>query len=225
LLATVSHDLRSPLSAISISAKLLLRLRVSADEAMMRRQAETIGRAANRMSRLIDDLLTASTIDAGRLAVSPHPGRIEQIVAEAIELFAFVAAEDGLQIDASIASGLPDVICDHDRIHQVLANLVGNAAKFTPPGGRITITAAARGDEVHVSVIDTGPGIPEATQPHLFERYWKGDVAANRPGGVGLGLYICRGIVESHGGRIWAESTPGKGAAFTFSIPVAGSRA
>lgn len=222
LLATVSHDLRSPLSAITISSRLLLRMQLTSEEPLIRRQAETISRAALRMSRLIDDLLTASTIDAGQLSISTQPHRLEQIIAEAVDLLAFVAVENELQIGAKLPSELPEVTCDHDRIHQVLANLISNAVKFTPPGGRITVEATARGDVVDVSVIDTGPGIPEANLAHLFERYWKGDPATGRQGGVGLGLYICRGIVESHGGRIWVESRPGEGARFTFSIPIAG---
>ena len=222
LLATVSHDLRSPLSAISISAKLLLRMLVSAEEATARRQAETISHAADRMSRFIDDLLTASTIDAGRLAMTTRAERIEAIVAEALDMFAFVAADSGLQITTVVPTGLPDVRCDRDRIHQVLANLIGNATKFTPAGGTITIEVAPHGGEVHVSVIDTGPGIPEDIQPHVFESYWKGAAAASGRRGVGLGLFICKGIVEGHGGRIWVENAPGKGARFTFSIPIAG---
>jgi len=221
LLATVSHDLRSPLSAISISAKLLLRT-LAPEEATAHKQAETISHAAERMSRFIDDLLTASTIESGRLTVTTRPERIEQIIGETIDAFTIIGAECSLQVDAKLAPGLPDVLCDRDRIHQILANLVGNATKFTPPGGRITIEVARHGDDVHVSVIDTGPGIPEDVQPHVFERYWTG--GPNNRRGVGLGLYICKGIIDSHGGRIWVESTPGAGARFTFSIPVAESR-
>jgi PAS domain S-box-containing protein len=220
VLATVSHDLRSPLSAIAISSRLLQRMLVAEEEATARRQAETIGRAADRMSRLIDDLVTASTIEAGRLTVIPHRSRIEQIVAEAIEMFTFVAADNGLAIDAQVPSGLPEVLCDHDRVHQVLANLVGNATKFTPAGGQITIEVARHGDEVWVSVVDTGPGISADTQPHIFERYWKEERASGRRG-AGLGLFISKGIVDSHGGRIWVEGTVGTGARFTFSLPVA----
>jgi signal transduction histidine kinase len=224
LLATVSHDLRSPLSAIAISAKLLLRM-LASEEASARKQAETISHAAERMSRFIDDLLTASTIEAGHLTVTRRPDRIEAIIGETIETFAAIGAESSLQLDVKLASGLPEVLCDRDRIQQILANLVGNATKFTPPGGRITIEAARHGDEVQISVIDTGPGIPDDIQLHVFERYWKGGPGANSRRGVGLGLYICKGIVDSHKGRIWVESTPGRGAKFTFSIPVAGESA
>ena len=218
LLETVSHDLRGPLSAISVSSSLLRRLLMSTDEHLARKQAETIQRAADRMTRIIDDLLTASTIEAGRLAVSARAERIEPIVAEAVELYAQVAAESSLQLDTHVPSGLPDVLCDRERVHQVLSNLVGNAAKFTPPGGRITIELARLDDHVEVSVVDTGPGIAADAVPHIFDRYWKGAVGMR---GVGLGLYICRGIVESLGGRIWVDGTPGDGARFTFTLPVA----
>lgn len=222
LLATVSHELRSPLSAITISSKLLLRLSRSTEQVAVGRQAETIGRAADRMRRFIEDLLTASTIEAGRLTVATRPERIEPIIAEASDMFASVVAESSLQLDTQVPAGLPEVLCDRDRIHQVLANLVGNAAKFTPPGGRITIEVEQRGDQVQISVVDTGPGIPTDMLTHVFERYWKGDPANSRRG-VGLGLYICKGIVESHGGQIWIESTPGAGARFSFTIPIAAS--
>jgi PAS domain S-box-containing protein len=220
LLATVSHDLRSPLSAIAVSAKLLIRLLTAADEATSRRQAETISRAAARMTRFVDDLLTASTLEAGRLTVTLRRERLEPIVAEALDQLAPVAAESELTITSELAAGLPEVLCDRDRVHQVLANLLANAAKFTPPGGRITVAVARHGNEVQISVSDTGRGIPAAVIPHVFEQFWTADGEAGRRG-IGLGLYICRGIVDSHGGRIWVDSPPGAGARLTFSLPVA----
>jgi len=222
LLETVSHDLRSPLSAITISAKLLSRMLASSEQTLARRQAETISRATQRMTRLIDDLLTASTIDAGRLTMAMSAERIEEIVTDAAETFEPVAAESSLQLVVMASAGLPEVLCDRDRIHQVLANLLGNATKFTPAGGRITIEVEQRGSEVQISVTDTGPGIPNDMLPNVFEHYWRGNLKSGA--GLGLGLYICKGIIGSHGGRIWAESSPGEGARFIFTVPVAGAR-
>lgn len=218
VLAVVSHDLRGPLSAISLSAKLLLRV-LPEEETTARKPAETIGRAAVRMSRLIDDLLCASTIEAGRFTVITRPEPIERIVAEAIDELAVSVAESSLQLDSKLPPGLPDVACDRDRIHQVLGNLIGNATKFTPAGGRITIEGSRCGDEVQISVVDTGPGIPEHERSHVFDRYWKGQKRDRH--GVGLGLYICKAIVDGHGGRIWVEGAPGEGARFTFALPIA----
>jgi len=223
LLATVSHDLRSPLSAITISAKLLSRMLTSSEQTLARKQAETISRATQRMNRLIDDLLTASTLDAGRLTITMRSERIEEIVTDAAETFGPIAAESSLQLVVMASAGLPEVLCDRDRIHQVLVNLLGNATKFTPAGGRITLEVEQRDGEVQISVTDTGPGIPNDILPHVFEHYWKGNQVKSGAG-VGLGLYICKGIVDSHGGRIRAESSPGEGARFIFSIPVAGAR-
>ena len=218
LLATVSHDLRSPLSAISISVRLLQRT-LGSEDATPRRQADTISRATDRMTRLIDDLLIASTIDAGRLAIAAEPACLTDVVTEAVELFSYVAAESGLKIEAKLATDLVAVRCDRDRIHQVLANLIGNAIKFTPSEGRITVETARHGDEVRIAVRDTGCGIAEDVRAHVFERFWKGARDPNRQRGVGLGLYICKGIVESHHGRIWVESS-GAGTTFTFSLPI-----
>ncbi|MCX5743629.1 MAG: ATP-binding protein [Proteobacteria bacterium] len=222
LLATVSHDLRGPLSAIAVSSKLLIRTLPPTEAAFAHRQAATIGRASDRMSRFIDDLLTASTLDAGGLAMTVRPEPLAPIIAAAVDEFAFVATDGGLALDATVSPELPPVACDRDRVHQVLANLIGNALKLTPSGGAIRIEVARVDDEVHVSVVDTGPGIAEADQLHLFDRFWKREPS---PGGhgVGLGLFICKGIVEQHHGRIWVTSTPGQGARFTFSLPVAAS--
>jgi PAS domain S-box-containing protein len=220
LLATVSHDLRSPLSAIAISARLLHRLLAASGDATSLRQAETIGRAAARMTRFVDDLLTASSLEAGALTVSLRPESLAAIAAEALELLAPLAAEREIALTAEIPAGLPSARCDRDRVHQVIANLVGNAIKFTPAGGQIALAAADRGDHVELSVTDSGPGIPAELRAHVFERFWTAGGDAGPPG-VGLGLYICRGIVESHGGRIWVDSRPGEGARFAFTLPIA----
>jgi signal transduction histidine kinase len=143
------------------------------------------------------------------------------ILKRAIGLFAREAAERGIALTSATPEGLPLVSGDEERLVQVLSNLLANALRYTDRGGRVTVDARALGDEVEVAVSDTGSGIPSASMPLIFERYWT--VRGNAPkGGTGLGLAIARGIVEAHGGRLWAESEVGKGSTFRFTLRSAG---
>gem|GEM_PF-64629 len=224
MLAVVSHDLRSPLTAIRTAAELLRRLSSEGDLlARVRKQADTIRRSADRMNRLIDDLLDLASIDAGTLSIEARPQSLEELVRDARELFEPQAAEKGLQLTFDVEPGLI-LWCDKERILQALGNLLSNAIKFTPPGGRIRLRAEAEAgtEDIRLSVADTGPGIPLAAQPHIFDRYWHG--AQHKREGHGLGLSIAKGIVESHGGQIRLERTSGAGSTFSFSLP-AGQKA
>ncbi len=211
LLAVVSHDLRNPLQAVRLDAGLLARGRA-------RGQGERILRAVSRMERLIGDLLDFASLHAGRLEVRASPEGIGAIVDELLEIFQPQAAEKtiALQLDAEAARGLR-VRADRNRVLQVLANLLGNALKFCGPGAAVTLSIAPRDGELLFAVKDSGPGMSEEERGHLFEPYWSAD--RHRAGGTGLGLYISKGIVEAHGGRIWAESAPGRGSAFYFTLP------
>src|SRR6185295_8416157 len=142
------------------------------------------------------------------------------IIAEAVDTLAPQAEVRSLQLATHVDPDLPDVPCDRERVLQVIANLVGNAIKFTPTPGRIRIAASQLSDAVKISISDTGPGIPEPLLARVFDRYWNG---GNPGSGTGLGLFISNGIVEAHGGRIWADSTAGAGATFHFTLPFAGS--
>jgi PAS domain S-box-containing protein len=216
VLAVVSHDLRNPLGAIQMAAALLL-LRLGSDP-RSRKQVETIHRSATRMEHLLADLLDMASIQAGRLALERKPEDQEEILSEVLEVHEPHAREKGIVIDRQCDLGESRLHCDRDRVLQVLGNLIGNAIKICRPADSITVTCAASGGQAVFAVSDTGPGIPEEELPHLFEPYWSAERHAKK--GTGLGLYISKGIVEAHGGRLWVESTHGKGACFYFSLPV-----
>ncbi len=221
LLAVVSHDLRSPLASITLSATMLSEhaLLAGDDGARARKTAELILRSADQMSHLISDLLDAARIEAGGLSVAQVSNDAAAIVEEAMDMMRPLAESKRLEVAQQIAGGLPPILSDRRRILQVFANLFGNAVTFTPEGGTITIAADAQDDSVRFMVADTGPGISSEVLPHLFDRYWQASHA--RRGGAGLGLYIAKGIVEAHGGRLWATSAPGRGSAFSFTLPIA----
>jgi PAS domain S-box-containing protein len=217
LVAIVSHDLRNPLSAITMSTT-LLRAALPVDSRATK-LLETIARSSERMKRLISDLLDMASIDAGRLAVDPQPQAAGVLLQEVVEMLQPLASDKSLRLEASeITPGLA-ARADRERIVQVLSNLVGNAIKFTREGGSIVLSACRDGDAMRFSVSDTGQGISAEQMHHLFDRYWQ----AKRDGrlGIGLGLSIAKGIVEAHGGRIWAESSAGQGTTFHFTLPAA----
>jgi PAS domain S-box-containing protein len=225
LLAIVSHDLRNPLGVVLASSALLLKSNLPSDKQdRARRQVEAIQRAGNRMNRLIRDLLDFASIQAGRLSVSMRPQDVAAMVSEVLDVTEPLAAAKSLRLVADVAPELA-IRCDHDRVIQLFSNLVGNAVKFTPDGGTITVRAVAQGEKgeqgeiVRFCVEDTGPGIPADELPHVFDRYYQAQ-RRNRDG-IGLGLSIARGIVEAHGGHIWVESTgqEGEGSKFFFTLP------
>ncbi|MEW5929270.1 MAG: PAS domain S-box protein [Gemmatimonadota bacterium] len=216
ILGVVAHDLRNPLTAISMYASLLLEMPRDADT--QRAQLRTVLELTEQMNRLIQDLLDASRIEAGQLRVHPAAVPVPPLLADAAELVRMAALERGVSLEVQAAPGLPPVLADRDRVLQVLSNLLGNAVKFTPRGGWIVVRAAHVEGAVEVSVADTGVGIPPEHLTHVFDRFWQGDA---RRKGAGLGLAIARGIVEAHGGRIRAESAPGQGSTFTFTLPAA----
>ncbi len=217
LLAIVSHDLRNPLGVVLASSALLLKSSLPPDkDERARRQVEAIQRAGNRMNRLIRDLLDFASIQGGRLSVNLRPHDAAAVVAAVTEALEPLAVAKQLRL-VSEADAELRVSCDHDRVVQLFSNLVGNAIKFTPEGGCITVRATKDGPDVRFAVTDTGPGIPTVEMPHLFDRYYQAQ-RRNREG-IGLGLSIARGIVEAHGGRIWVESEEGRGSTFYFTLP------
>ena len=217
LLAVVSHDLRSPLSAIQLSAKLLSRKKGVERRAGIK-QVEVILRAAKRMNGLIEDLLQASTIEAGAFTVTRAPADTAPLVNEAIDAVEPVAAAGSIRLIKQVPPDLPPISCDPARVLQVLANLLGNALKFVPPGGIVQVRVWAQEDAVHFAVSDSGPGIPEERIRLVFDRYWKGQAEGRH--GTGLGLFISRGIVEAHGGQMLVESVVGQGTTFSFTLPI-----
>jgi signal transduction histidine kinase len=216
LIAVVSHDLRNPLSAIVTSAAILGRLPPPPGDPRWKSCLENIGRAAERMRRLIADLLDASDIEAGNFTVEPATCDTAPLIAEIVQMHAAAAAEKGVELTAAPPG--PSVVfrCDRERILQVLENLVVNAIKFTERG-RVVVAARHDGSAVRFSVIDDGPGIRADEREQVFEKHWQGTSAQRT--GVGLGLAIARGIVSAHGGRIWVDSELGRGASFHFTVP------
>jgi signal transduction histidine kinase len=218
VLAIVSHDLRNPLSAITLGSSLLLMSKDLADED--REQVETMQVSAERMARLIADLLDVTRLEGGkRLPVEPAPVAVAELLDEALELFRSQAAVANVSIESDCTDGVDAVYADHHRVMQVLSNLIGNSLKFTPPNGTIRVCAEPHRDGVLFMISDTGPGIPKEHLSHIFTPYWQAKRAERL--GAGLGLPIARGIVEAHGGRIWAESEPGQGTRFYFTLPAA----
>ena len=220
VLAVVAHDLRNPLSTILGAATLLEE--GGQDAAQAREVLGMIRRAVDRMNRLIGDLLDVTRLEAGRLVLDQEPVAVRELLNQTAESWNGTAAEHGLSLDVGSAPPSLAVFADRSRVLQVLDNLVGNAVKFSEAGGRITVRAAPSETspaEVRFMVSDTGPGITPEVMKGLFERFWQAKVTDRR--GIGLGLAICKGIVEAHGGRIWCESQVGHGTRFTFTLPVA----
>jgi signal transduction histidine kinase len=213
-LGIVSHDLRDLLSGIVLSAAMLPDS--AADKTSGTKQR--IQRYAARMNRLIGDLVDVAAIDAGKLSVVPAPGDWCALVEEVTALFQPSATAQGIRLGATLAARPLAMQFDHDRMLQVLANLIANSLKFTPRGGTIRVEADRDAHELRCAVCDTGSGIPRAMHEAIFQRFWQG--RANDRRGVGLGLYITRCIVEAHGGRIWADSTQGTGTTLRFTLPI-----
>lgn len=220
VLAVVAHDLRNPLHTLQLSAMAMAESGMSQESRM--RQAELIRRAVERMDHLIGDLLDIGRIEAGSFPVRRAPVAMGDLLDEVMAMFQPQAEEHGIDLTPEVAADPGTIMCDRDQLMRVFSNLVGNAVKFTPPRGRVALRIHCSDGMVHVSVSDTGPGIPADDLAHVFDRFWQAD--RTRRFGTGLGLVIAKGIVESHGGRIWAESAVGQGSCFTFSLPM-GERA
>jgi signal transduction histidine kinase len=215
--AVVAHDLRNPVGLIQTSSAFLLELLPDDAPRVQRDQLGAIHRSATRGLRLIRDLMDVARIETGKLEVEPAPYTVRSIAEEAIAPHRRAARERGISLVCELAPALPRVHADRDRVVQVLDNLLANAVKFTPDGGEIAVRAEPDGTGVRLSVEDTGPGIPEADLPCIFDRFWQADRGDAR--GLGLGLAIVKGLVEAHGGRVWAERRPTGGAAFRFTLP------
>jgi PAS domain S-box-containing protein len=217
ILAVVAHDLRNPLNTVMMAAGLMLE-NTSEERPQERRQVEIVRRAADRMTRMIQDLLDVKRMESGRLGIEPKPEPAMSLVGDTIEMLRPLAEGSSIRLECHVAPNLPPVLADATRISQVLSNLVGNAVKFTPRDGLISIVAErVEGEEVRFAVIDTGAGIPAEQLPHIFGRFWQAKQADRR--GIGLGLAIAKGIVEAHHGRIWVESSVGLGSTFYFTLP------
>ncbi|WP_116830533.1 ATP-binding protein [Pseudomonas syringae] len=220
LVAVVSHDLRNPMSIIIMQCGMMQSWAVGDthfENRNIRRALGTIEKATTRMNSLLEDLLDTAQIEAGRYQLSRLPLSVTSLLEEACGLLVMLTAEKNIELNCTAAQGLV-IDADPERIFQVLSNLVGNAIKFTPKGGRINIDAVADQNEVLFRVSDDGIGIPAEHLPFIFQRYWS--VKEGNPRGNGLGLYICQGIITAHGGRLWADSSLDSGSVFSFTLPV-----
>jgi signal transduction histidine kinase len=221
LFAAISHDLRTPLASIRAMVE-AIDDGVVTDAETTQRYVRTVLGEVQRLSGLIDDLFELSRLDAGVLSLQLEPGSLHDLVSDMMEALQVQAAEKGLRLQGAVDDNLPPVMMDAARVQRVLYNLIQNAIRHTPPDGTVVLEAREEPDAVRVDVVDSGEGVAPADLPHIFERFYRGEKSRVRAqGGAGLGLAIARGLVEAHGGRIWAQSAPGKGARFSFVLPKA----
>lgn len=214
----IAHELRTPLSNIRGYLEAL-------QDGVAQPSTEVIGSLhdeAMLLTRLVDDLQELALAEAGQLKLVLQPTAVEQVVSQVVNVMQPTAASKGLTLQTDMQSDLPSVMADPGRLAQVLQNLVNNAITHTPAGGQITVTTTADAMRILTRVRDTGIGIAPEHLPHVFDRFYRVDQSrARATGGAGLGLAIVKQLVEAHGGQVWAESTPGLGSTFSFTLPVA----
>jgi signal transduction histidine kinase len=216
-LGMVSHDLRTIVTAISMHAALMIREPAASSRDRSVSGAEKIQRLAARMNRLIGDLIDVTSIEAGKLAVDAARQEASDLVKAAVDAFEPAAAAKGISIDSVMEGDSVLAEFDAERVLQVLSNLLSNAIKFTAQGGRVTVRVESKATVVQFSVTDSGCGFRPEDGEAVFERFWQSNTRDRR--GLGLGLYISKCIIDAHGGKIWAETRPGQGSSFHFTLP------
>jgi len=220
LVANVSHELKTPISALRAHLENLL-------DGVEEPDPETLQvmlQQSERLGRLVDQLLDLSRLESGDLPLEPEDVDLGPLVQQVVSEVGVARGAGEVEVRNQVPPELPRVRADRERVHQVLFNLLDNAVRFTPAGGKVTVTASGENGRCIVTVSDTGPGIEPEHLPRLFERFYRVDPARSREGGgTGIGLAIARSVVEAHGGHIWAESDMGEGSAFRFDLPVAGA--
>ncbi|MEO8339223.1 MAG: ATP-binding protein [Nitrospirota bacterium] len=218
--AIVSHDLKNSVIAISIRARLMRKAlsRNAPDAVSLLENLGIIEQAAAGMNRMINELLDVERMAHGKLALTTEKVDIHALIQESLDLFAPIISSKSFSIANHFPSEQIFAHIDHDRILQVLSNLIGNSLKFTPNGGTIELSVRTQGTEVEISVTDNGPGIPQQAMAQLFEKF--SQLQLNDRRGLGLGLFIAKWIVEAHQGRIWVTSDVGKGSTFSFALPL-----
>jgi two-component system sensor histidine kinase KdpD len=217
LLAAVSHDLRTPLAAIKASASALIDQSMTWDDATRNELLSGIDQETDRLTDMVSNLLDLSRIEGGALKPDKDCQDVHELVRDVLNRTA--RQTSGHQVHLDIEENLPVVYLDYVEVAQVLINLISNAAKYSPQGSSITVSARRIDDDIRFSVGDDGPGIPPSRLPHIFETFYRAHDAGT-VSGSGIGLAICRGLVEAHGGRIWALSTVGVGTTILFEIPI-----
>ncbi|MCM2276746.1 MAG: HAMP domain-containing histidine kinase [Oligoflexia bacterium] len=220
LLKVVSHDLKNPLSSISLNSELISKgLDLGWQRSMIKAAAQRIKVGSETMKSMINDILDLGRIESGKFALDRSDLPVRSIIADAVNLMAQIVQSKKIELKTQVEC--PDLLihCDPGRVLQVFSNLIGNAIKFTPPGGTITLRARSLEASVLFSVVDTGSGILPENLPHVFDRLWQAGPSSRA--GIGFGLFIARTIIEAHGGEICPDSAPGTGSTFFFTIPTA----
>jgi histidine kinase len=219
LIANVAHELRTPLATIKGSMEGLI------DEVLVPEPAtfQQIYREADRLQRLVDDLQELSRVEAGAIELQPKPLNLATVVSMAVARLMGQFEEKGVTLSNEISPTLPQVLADEDRLIQILINLIGNGLQYTPPGGRVEISATAQVDQLEIQIKDSGIGIAPEHLPLLFTRFYRVDKSRSRSsGGSGIGLTIVKHLVEKHGGQVRAESAgEGQASTFIFTLPLA----
>jgi signal transduction histidine kinase len=218
LVADVSHELRTPLAVVQGNLQAIL-------EGVYPLEMEQIASLFDEtrlLTRLVDDLHDLALADAGQLRLHFAPVILTDLARTAVDQFCPVAEAAGVKLEFATGDNVPVVAGDADRLAQVLRNLLSNALRHTPGGGRVAVSLSGDGTQVHLEVADTGSGISPEDLPHVFDRFYRGDTSRGRPGGgAGLGLAIVRQLVAAHGGQIAVSSLPGEGTTFTVTLPPA----
>jgi two-component system OmpR family sensor kinase/two-component system sensor histidine kinase BaeS len=216
--ADVAHELRTPLTVVQGTLEAILDGVYPADQENVQAALAQV----RTLSRLVEDLRLLALADAGQLRLQKGPLDLAAFLRQVVEAHQPRARERGATLALVTPPALPLVMADRERLVQVMGNLLANGLRYASPGGQVTVRVADRGREVEVAVADDGPGVPAEDLPRLFERFWRGDAARRQgAGGSGLGLAIARHVVEAHGGRIWAQSTPGGGLTVAFILRAA----
>jgi signal transduction histidine kinase len=219
LIAWAGHDLRTPLASIRAIVEALADGMVEEPETVDR-YLHTAQREIRSLSLLIDDLFELAQLEAGGLRLELHPNSLSDLISDTIESFSELAARQEVSLEGDVEAGVDPVTMDAGQIGRVFSNLLSNALRHTPAGGRVRVLATTIAEGVQVEIHDTGEGIDAQDLPHIFERFYRGEKSRSRAtGGAGLGLAIAKGLVEAHGGYIGVDSTPEQGTRFTFILP------
>ena len=216
-ISIISHELRTPVALIKGYVGTLRREDAQWDPAVVRDSLEVIEEESDHLAQLIDDLLDASRLQAGGMKLQKSDVSLDQLAARLVDRFRTQTTRHEFALD--FPSDFPVVVADEERMTQVLSNLISNAVKYSPEGGKITIRGHARPNEIVISVADQGPGIPTQDAPRVFDRFYRSSDAARKTKGAGLGLYLAKAVIEAHGGRIWVDPPTEPGARISFSLP------